>query len=365
MMEQPIRILHVVTYMGRGGLETMIMNYYRHIDRTKLQFDFLVHRYFEADYDAEILAMGGRIYRLPPLNPIGKDYLSRLDAFFAEHKEYRIVHCHLDCMAGIPLKAAKKHGVPVRIAHAHSSSQTKDAKYLLKLFLKRNIPKNATRLFACSRAAGEWMFGGTDFMVLNNAINASAYAYDPQVQNEVRRELEIEENTLVIGHVGRFAPPKNHEFLLRIVAAVPGNVKLLLVGDGELRKAAEEQANTLGIRDSVIFAGVRGDVNRLLQAMDVFLFPSIYEGLPVSVIEAQAAGLPCMISDKVPIECKKTDLVTQIPLDAGEEVWAQAVLEAAKLPRGNTLDQIRVSGFDVEENAAWLMEFYLTQYGKE
>lgn len=361
---QPIRILHVVTYMGRGGLETMIMNYYRHIDRSKVQFDFLVHRDFEADYDAEILSLGGHIYHLPSLNPISKHYLSALDNFFSEHKAYRIVHCHLDCMAGIPLKYAKKHGIPVRIAHAHSSSQTKDKKYLLKLLYKRNIPQNANHLFACAEAAGQWMFGTDNFRVLNNAIETKSYIFNANTRRSARQEFGINDDTLVVGHVGRFMAPKNHDFLLRIFAKLPENSQLLLVGDGELRMNAEKQSDELGIRDRVIFTGLRSDVNRLLQAMDVFVFPSLYEGLPVSIIEAQAAGLPCLISDKVPIECKKTDLVTQIPLDAGEDAWAKAVLNAAKLPRTNTLEQIRTSGFDIEENAAWLTVFYLSQYEK-
>ena len=358
----PIRILHIVTYMGRGGLETMLMNYYRHIDRDKVQFDFLVHRDFEADYDAEILSLGGNIYHLPPLNPFGGSYLKALDEFFSAHPEYRIVHCHLDCMAGIPLKYAKKHGVPVRIAHAHSSNQTKDAKYLLKLLFKRNIRKFATELFACSEEAGKWMFGTKNFRVLNNAIDGASYAYDPQVRAQVRQELGVAADAFVIGHVGRFAPPKNHSFLVDILSeAVQRNDRTigLLVGEGELRSAAEEKVKALGIGEHAFFTGLRSDVNRLLQAMDVFVFPSVYEGLPVSLVEAQAAGLPCLISDKVPIECKKTDLVNQIPLTLGAAGWAEAALQAAAQPRENTLEQIKAAGFDIEENAGWLTEAYL------
>ena len=361
----PIRVLHIVTYMGRGGLETMLMNYYRSIDRTKVQFDFLTHRDFEADYDAEILALGGRIYHLPPLNPFGKGYLSALDRFFAEHPEYRIVHSHLDCMSGIPLKAAKKYGIPVRIAHAHNSNQPRDAKYLLKLMYKRMISRVATQLFACSEDAGRWMFGGSDFRVLNNAIDAVRYAYDAEIRSAARLKLGVSEDALLVGHVGRFDPQKNHSFLLTIFEKIPGNARLLLVGDGALRPAAEQQAEEMGIRDRIIFAGVRSDVDRLLQAMDVFLFPSLFEGLPVSIIEAQAAGLPCLISDKVPIECKKTELVTQLPLDAGASAWAEAVRSAAKTPRTNTLSQLRDAGFDIQANADWLADFYLTLHRKE
>ena len=356
----PIRILHIVTYMGRGGLETMLMNYYRAIDRTKVQFDFLTHRDFRADYDDEIEALGGKIYRLPNLNPFSRSYLGALDRFFREHPEYRIVHSHLDCMSAIPLKAAKKHGVPVRIAHSHSSRQDRDLKYPLKLLFKRRISGQATQLFACGKEAGKWMFGTDDFRVLNNAIDAERYRFDPKVRQEVRRELAIPADAPVAGHVGRFMAPKNHGFLLRIFAQLPDHARLLLVGDGELRAENEQLAEELGVRDRVIFAGLRSDVDRMLQAMDVFVFPSLYEGLPLSIIEAQAAGLPCLISDKVPIECKKTELVTQIPLDASPTEWAEAVFSAAEAPRGDTLAQIREAGFDIRANAEWLQNYYLS-----
>lgn len=354
-----MRVLQVVTYMGRGGLETMLMNYYRHMDRKKVQFDFLVHRDFEADYDAEILALGGKIWRLPRLNPLSPDYRRQLSRFFRDHPEYRIVHSHLDCMAGVPLDAARKNGVPVRIAHAHNSSQTRDLKYLLKLWYKQGIRRQATHLFACGRSAGEWMFCTEDFQILNNAVDASRYAFDRELRAQVRQELGIEPAARVIGHVGRFSPQKNHSFLLDLFAKLPPNHILLLVGDGELRNSSEVRAMELGIRDRVIFAGVRSDVERLLQAMDVFVFPSVFEGLPVSVIEAQAAGLPCLISDKVPIECKITDLVRQVPLDAGAEAWAVGAGEAELEARRDTLKEIRAAGFDIRENAHWLQCFYM------
>lgn len=358
MNKEPIRVLHIVTYMGRGGLETMIMNYYRHMDRSKVQFDFLVHRDFEADYDAEIITLGGKIYHLPQLNPFGYQYLSALDAFFREHREYRIVHCHLDCMAGIPLKYAKKHGVPVRIAHVHSSSQDKDVKYPIKMVYKRYIPNYATQLFACSQIAGMWMFGKQEFQLLNNAIDVACYSYATEVRAAVRAELNIRDETLVVGHVGRFDLPKNHKFLLQVFAKLPTKTCLLLVGDGKQREVVQKQAEELGVLDRVRFLGVRSDVARLLQAMDVFVFPSLYEGLGVAVIEAQAAGLPCLISDRVPIECKKTDLVEQVSLATGEKMWAGAILRAAAQPRQHTFYQICDAGYDIHTNALWLQNYY-------
>lgn len=362
MSTEPIRILHIVTYMGRGGLETMLMNYYRKINRDKVQFDFLVHRDFEADYDKEILALGGKIYHLPNLNPFGKKYLNALNEFFETHKEYKIVHSHLDCMAGIPLKYAKKHGVPVRIAHAHSSNQTKDKKYILKLLFKRNITRYANQFFACGTEAGKWMFGIDDFMVLNNAIDAKEYIHNPVVEENIRVEIGLEKEDFVIGHVGRFAPPKNHAFLIDVfyeLSKKEEKAKLLLVGDGELRNLVENKVKELGLENKVIFAGLRSDVPMLLQAMNVFMFPSIYEGLPVSIVEAQAAGLPCLISEKVPIECKKTELVEQLSLEEGAGKWAEKIRVCKERERVNTYEQLKKAKFDIEENSKWLEHFYL------
>ncbi len=356
-----MRVLQVVTHMNRGGLETMLMNYYRHIDRSNVQFDFLVHRYERAAYDDEIEELGGMIYRLPRLNPFSRSYLKQLDQFFQEHP-YQIVHSHLDCMAGIPLKYAKKNGVPVCIAHAHSSSQTKDGKYPLKLFFKNNIPKYSDFRFACGKEAGIWMFGDARFDILKNAIPSKMYCFDQKTAMEVREEFGIPDDTLLIGHVGRFCVPKNHSFILMIfqsILAKRNTAKLLLAGDGELRQMIEKKAEELGISEHIIFAGIRSDVARLLQAMDVFLFPSLYEGLPLAIVEAQAAGLPCLISDKVPMECKITDLVQQIPLSESPECWAETAMEAATQKRRNTFEEIRRAGFDVSSNAAKLQEYYL------
>ncbi|WP_426350926.1 glycosyltransferase family 1 protein [Alloiococcus sp. CFN-8] len=362
-----IRVLHVVTYMGRGGLETMLMNYYRHIDRDKLQFDFLVHRDFEADYDEEIKKLGGRIYHLPKLNPFSTSYLHQLDSFFKEHKEYSIVHSHLDCMAGIPLKYAKKNGVPIRIAHAHSSSQTKDSKYCLKLLYKKNIPRYATDLFACSQSAGEWMFGNRRFTVMNNAIDSERYSYNKKTSFEMRRYFDIPQDSLVVGHVGRFAPPKNHSFIIKVFSDISKqkpNARLLLVGEGELKNEIIEMVTDLGIQNKVIFTGVRSDIPELMQAMDVFLFPSNYEGLPVAIIEAQASGLPCIISDKVPIECKKTELVRQVSLSEDISKWAEEVIDSSRCPRYDTSEFIRESGFDICESSKVMEQFYLQAYLK-
>lgn len=356
-----VRVLHVVTYMGRGGLETMIMNYYRKIDREKVQFDFLVHRQERWDYDGEIEALGGKIYRLPKLNPLSMEYRRQLINFFENHKEYKIVHSHIDCMSAIPLRIAKKTGVPVRIAHAHNSSQDHDAKYLLKLIYKAAIPKYSTKLMACGEKAGEWMFNGAEFQVIKNAIDAKRYRFCLETRTKMRRSLGIQDNEFVVGHVGRFMTPKNHQFLVdifdKIAKITPA--KLLLVGDGELCSNIKEKVSKLGYKDKVIFTGVRSDVADLMQAMDVFVFPSLYEGLPLTIIEAQAAGLPCFVSDGVPLECDLTGLVTQIALTDSSKAWADTIVVSRNATRQDTYEAIRAHGYDISENVEKLQRFYL------
>ena len=351
--------------MDRGGLETMLMNYYRHMDRETVQFDFLVHREERGAYDDEIEALGGQIYRLSRLVPWSKSYQKMLDAFFAEYPEYKIVHVHQDCLSSVILKAAWKQGVPVRIAHSHSSSQDKNLKYPVKLWYKQQIPQHATKLFACGQQAGDWMFSGIPYEILNNAIDAKAYSFREEGRIVVRQGLNISENAFVVGHVGRFSYPKNHEFLLEVFAALHKcrpDAWLLLVGEGELRSKMEEKAASLGVKDRVIFTGLRSDVPDLLQAMDVFLFPSRYEGLPLTMVEAQAAGLPCVISDKVPGECAVTDLVTQLSLEKSYELWVEQVLAAEKVQRKNTYREIISAGYDIGENAARLQNYYMEQW---
>lgn len=365
-MSEPIRVLHVVTHMNRGGLETMIMNYYRHIDRTKIQFDFLTHRDGKKDYDDEILSLGGRIYHLPSLNPFDKKgYLKKLDDFFREHKEYKIVHSHLDCMSAYPLKAAKKYGVPVRIAHAHSTSEErKDLKYLIKIHSKRKIPQYATDLFACSKKAGEWMFGNKSFNIMKNAIDAEKYLYNKKRAEEVRKELGIE-NKFVVGHVGRFSIPKNHKFLIDIFKYIymkKQNAVLLLVGEGTLQDEIKKKVKEEELEQDVIFLGLRNDVERIMQAMDVFVFPSLYEGLPVTLVEAQAAGLPCVISNEITKEINISSNIEFLGLNQSAQEWAENSLKDKKRTEHADL-LVKKSGFDIKKNVEWLTEQYLMKYG--
>lgn len=357
-----LRILQVVTLMNRGGLETLLMNYYRCIDRNKVQFDFLVHRQEECDYDKEICELGGKIFHLPKLNPFSLTYRKKIKEFFLAHKEYKIVHVHQDCFDSLILKIAKQCNIPFRIAHSHVNSFDIDLKLPIRLFYKQSIPQFATHLMACSQSAGEWMFKKHDFTVLPNAIDVEKYVYNIETRQRLRKNYGINDNDLVIGHVGRFYPPKNHIFIIDIFEKIiknGRNSKLLLVGDGPLRTKIEKEINNRGLRENVIFTGVRKDVPNLLQAMDVFLFPSLYEGLGIVSIEAQATGLPVFSSTKVPNESDVTGQCTFMEL-GNPKTWADAILATEINKRCSYIEECRKAGYDIKLAAEWLQNFYLS-----
>lgn len=366
MADEPIRVLQVVTKMDRGGLETFIMNLYREIDRNRIQFDFLLHRKEPGAFDEEIKDLGGNLYYVPRSNPLNPGYFHSLCYFF-KHHQYLIVHSHIDCMSALPLAAARKNGVPVRIAHSHSSRQDKDYKYVLKSICKRRIRYEATCMFACGVRAGKWMFGTDDFVVINNAIDAARYRYDPSARTKTRRELGIPNNAFVIGHVGRFSPVKNHIFVVQVfmelLNRLPGAI-LLLVGDGETRNDVEQSVEALGIQDSVIFAGVRADVSNMLQSMDVLLMPSLYEGLPLSLVEAQAAGLPCVISSSIPTDCDfQGSYIRRVSLEENIEVWTGEVVNALNCIRSREdgVHVVETAGFDIRQEARRLELIYMAE----
>lgn len=369
MIQYPIRVLNLFTIMDRGGAETMVMNYYRHIDRTKVQFDFLIHRERPGAYEDEIRSLGGRIYRMCPVYPQNfVQYKQDIRAFFQEHPEYRIVHSHMSELGYFTLREAARQGVPVRICHAHNAPCGFDMKMIMRTYFKKRMMPYLTHLFMCGVESGRWLYGRRNesrFIMLSNAIDAAAYTCDPAKRAKMQQQLGLA-GELVIGHVGRFNPQKNHPFLLAIFAALlkkEPNAILLLVGGGEDMPRMQAKARELGIADHVRFLGVRSDVADLMQAMDVFAFPSLYEGLPVTMVEAQASGLPCIISDKVPPECILTEgLVDVMPLSAGAEAWADAILEKRDTPRADRRAEIAAHGFDITTEAVKLQEFYLNAY---
>lgn len=365
---EPIRVLQVVTCMNRGGLESMLMNYYRNIDKSKIQFDFLEHRQGKHDFTDEILSLGGKIFTVPSVNPFNTNgYLNALDNFFQQHKEYSIIHSHLDCMSSYPLKYAKKYSFPVKIAHSHNTNQEKNLKYFLKMYSKTRIPKYTTHLFSCGEEAGKWMFPKKEFQILNNAIDAQKFQYNIDVENEVKRELGLEKD-FIIGHIGRFNSQKNHKFLIQIfyeIHKLRPNSKLVLVGIGELQEEIMRMANEFGINDSILFLGVRSDTERVIQAFDVFVFPSLFEGLPVTLIEAQAAGLRCIKSDSITDECCITKNVKSFSLKRDASNWAKEIISYGfNYKKQDTYVDVVKGGFDIKGNASFLEEFYLNEYNK-
>lgn len=366
---EPIRILQVVTIMNRGGLETMLMNYYRKLDRSRIQFDFMTNRIERGHYDDEIEALGGKIYRLSPIKPGNYNkYFNELDQFFKEHKEYKVVHSHINENSGFVLKAAKKAGVPYRIAHSHLSDLKFDYKYPFRVYARRSLKGNVSDYFACSKRAGEWLFGkkisnSGKVTVLSNAVDTEKFKINEDIRRKMRKELGIE-GKKVIGHVGRFNPQKNHEFLIDIFNEVykkDKNTVLLLVGDGYLKEKIENKVKKLGLGDSVRFLGVREDIPELMQAMDLFLFPSKFEGLAVVMVEAQAAGLNVITSTGVTKESDITNNVEFIDLNKGSQHWANIVL-SSDFKKKDSIKQIINKGYDSSNNVKWLSKFYIEKY---
>lgn len=357
-----IRVLQVVTDMNMGGIESFLMNLYRNVDREAVQFDFLMHRKAPSYFDEEILALGGRIHRLPPIHPKSfLHYRMALTRFFREHPEYRIIHAHNNAYSMFVLREAKRHGVPVRVAHSHCAYPSLGTvKRITYDYCISRIDRYITQAYACSTPAGQWLYSGAPFEVFPNAIDAQKFRFSPEVRSDLRRELGLGDAFTVM-HVGRFDNAKNQGFLLEAFALLhreAPDAKLVLIGDGPMRSALQERAATLLPADAVLFPGIRSDVADLLQAADIFAFPSKFEGLPVTVIEAQAAGLRCVKSNTITDEVCVTDLVTSLPID-DPKAWAEELLHKRGMPHRDTYREIAQSGYDIQTAAEKLTRFYL------
>jgi glycosyltransferase involved in cell wall biosynthesis len=273
-------------------------------------------------------------------------------------------------MSAIPLKCAKKNGVPITIAHSHNSNQPKDKKYLLKLYFKRKIPKYADKLFACSKNSGVWMFGkkySSDITIMRNAIDTSQYLYNDNINKEIRNKYNLG-NSFIVGHVGRFNTQKNHTFLIDIFKSIlklEPNAKLMMIGDGDLRKSIEQKVCDYEISDSVIFTGIVDNVNEVAQCFDVYCFPSLFEGLSVAMVEMQAPGVKCVISNTISNDCVITNNVEMLSLDESPEKWAETLLKYKdNYKKLNVFNDVKNAKFDIKDNSIWLQEFYLNEYNK-
>lgn len=362
-----IRVLHVIGAMDRAGAETMIMNLYRSVDRKRVQFDFLVHEERDCDYDEEILNLGGSIARVPRFTGLNiADYQRRVRWALERLPEDLIVHGHIGSSAAIYLNEAKRLG-RVAIAHSHRQHYPLSAQELA--FRAVSFPTRyvANEFLACSVQAGIDRFGkavteGDHFHVLNNGIPVHSYENSDELHRAARRKLGIGDAPL-IGHVGRFDKVKNHDFLIEAFEHVRNlrpDARLLLVGQGEREERIRSLVEERGLTNSVVFYGLASNVSAVVRAMDVFIMPSFTEGLGMALVEAQAAGVPCVFSDGVPESTLLTPSSVRLPLSVGPQVWADKVLERLDTPRqwGADADLVRDAGFDIVETAQWLVRYY-------
>ena len=344
------------------------MNIYNNIDREKVQFDFIVTPEERKDLYDQVEQMGGRIFCCPKYT--GKNhfaYCKWWNDFFEEHPEYHIIHGHVRSTAVIYLRIAKEHGL-VTIAHSHSTSNGKGVSAVVKDVMQLPIRHTADYLFACSDKAGEWLYGKKatrmpNYQMIPNGVELDKFAFDEEKRCKMRRGLGITENTFVLGHVGRITAPKNHAFLVELFAEYHTsnpNSKLLLVGDGELLENVKQQVERLGIREAVIATGNRANTQDYYQAMDVFVFPSLWEGLPVSVVEAQASGLKCLLSDVITRDVSLTDQVIYLRLKDRDQ-WLENIKKAQAEGRAGLTKENRekLIKFDSKAVAEILQKFYL------
>lgn len=367
------RIAYIIGKWLGGGVESVVMNYYRNMDRSKYQIDFICDEDSTNIPYSEIEELGGRVILIPPYQHVIK-YKKELIKIFKKNK-YKIVHSHINTLSVFPLRAAKKAGVPIRIAHSHSTTnKAEKKKNLMKQILRPFSKKYATHYFCCSELAGRWLFGDKVYddgkvFLLNNAIDLNNFKYDEKIRIEKRKELGIDDTKLVIGHLGRFVTQKNHEFLIEIFNEIQKknkNAILLLAGQGPLKEKIEEKVKNLGIDDKVFFLGQVNDAYKLYQAFDVFLLPSLYEGLPVVGVEAQATGLLCELSSDMTKETKVLETTRFISLNKSADEWANIILtDFSKFKRHDTTDEVTRNNFNIEKESSKLVDKYNELLGGE
>ena len=374
-MNQPIRVLQIVGRMDRGGIESFVMNLYRNIDRDRVQFDFLAHYGKEAEYNDEIRSMGGKIYEMPAIRNEkhvyywkALSYICALNSFFKEH-HYSILHGQMTNTASIYMPIAEKNGVATRIAHSHTSHGKEGILGLATNVLQISTYKYATDYFACSEKAAKFLFPKSllkndKVKIIPNAIDSARFRYNEDIRQKVRSDLGIT-NKMVIGAIGRFRKEKNQIFLpevLKEVLAIEPNAILLFIGDGPLEDEVKQKANELGVANNTVFLGSRSNVADYMQAIDVMAMPSIFEGLPVVGIEAQAAGLPIVASKGITQEMNILGLVDFLSLEEDKKYWAEEIVEKAQKKRKDTYSEIKAAGYDIKETASMIQDFYIRKY---
>ena len=356
-MSDPIRVLCVFSTLDRGGAESMCMNLYRHIDRNRIQFDFVKHTPEKCAFDDEIDSLGGRIYIAPRFRGYNLiQYQSWWKKHLEQHPEHQIIHGHYFTVSKFYFPVCKKMD---RITIGHSHTDSYSWKRIDKRMMIYGVEDYCDYRLACSEKAGKLLYPNKDFIILKNAIEIKKYAYNPEIAKEVREEFGLGDD-LILGAVGTIKEVKNPLGMVDILNAVvqqKPNTKLLWVGnDGGMKQQVIEKIENNNLSDRVVFSGVRSDVHRLLQAMDVFLMPSFSEGIPVSMIEAQAAGLPCFVSDEVSREADITNNCCYLPLGDYKK-WAHAIMKA-NLSHLDNYQRIVSAGYDISTTANWMTDFY-------
>ncbi len=361
--EQPIIIAQIMGKWVGGGVESVIMNYYRHIDRSKIQFDFICDEDSTDIPYEEIEQLGGRVIICPRYQNVIK-YQKFLIGLFKKNS-YKIVHSNINTLSLFPLRAAKKAGVPIRIAHSHSTSNKKEwKKNIIKNILRLFSKKYATDFFACSELAGRYLFGDklvndNKVIIVNNAVDTKLFKYDEKIRKNMRKELNINNSTFVIGHIGRFVAQKNHNFIIDIFYEYHkknNDSLLMLIGKGPLLNEIKNKVINLGLENNVIFLGQSNRVNELYQAMDLFLFPSLYEGLGMVAVEAQISGLPCVVSAEVPVAAKISKKINFVNLSDPINTWVSKIDKYCNDDRKN--NRIDCNSYDIEKESIKLLNIY-------
>ena len=365
-MSNIVRIAQIIGRNAKGGVESVVFNYYNFIDKSKFQFDLIIHSDSPYEIPDDIVQLGCKVYKVPPYKYL-LSYIKALKHIF-QTGNYEIVHSHMSTISVFTLFAAKMANIPVRIAHSHVTAGKGKGeflrnifKYILRLFSKL-FP---THLFACSEYAGRWMFGNKAFeegkiTIINNAIDYKKFIYNKKIREKIRNSLNLKDE-FVVGSVGRFMPQKNHDFLIDIFYDVfkkNNKSALLLIGDGELRTHIEGKVKRLNLQDNVFFLGVRDDVNELFQAMDVFVLPSLYEGLGMVAVEAQVSGLPTIVSNRLPNEVKLLNLIEFLDLNEKSEKWAESILSKRCFERLDISNEANIKKFSVSDEVKKLEAIY-------
>lgn len=352
-----IKVLQVVGQLTIGGQETMVMNYYRFMNRPEIEFDFLVYGDTVGAFEEEAISMGASVIHVPPLKDIGYiRFINTIKSVLKKNGPYNVIHSHTSFNSGFFMRLAKQKHIPIRITHSHTTNPGKKSTFVFRLYsciLRQIINNNATHLIGCGNEAGAYLFGKDVFekkgQVIKNGIEVDKFTFETSVRANMRAMYDLE-NKFVVGHIGRLSNEKNHSFLLDIFSEIvkrnPESI-LFIVGTGPLLEELKSKSILLKIDNNVIFTGQRSDIPNLLQLMDVFVFTSYFEGMPVSVVEAQSTGLPCIVSKNVTPEIKVTDLVEFIGLEQSPSVWAERVLETTKIQRKSHSQEIKNSGFDI------------------